>query len=179
MCIRDRCQVERWAGGGTLHAQAPEHGLAALPAPAELRGWLGEAGLDLTVTRQGEVYSLRTRKRPFTDAERAIVQAHLPTARWTEDGAWVHYEADFTHIRDGRDRDLEIGAAYAERLAMMLSEALRAEGFRVSRVGEERTSASTRWRCPGRADCGWRSRCPRRWRTARGRPSSRLTGCNR
>lgn len=112
--------------------------------PGLLRGWLGEAGLDLTVTRQGEVYSLRTRRRPFTDPERAIVQAHLPTARWTEDGAWVRYEADFTHILDGRDRDLKIGAANAERLAMMLSEALRAEGFRVSRVGEERRVEAAR-----------------------------------
>lgn len=133
--------VERWNanGFGARVARALRDLL-----PALLRSWLGEAGLDLTVTRQGEVYSLRSRRRPFTDEERAIVQAHLPTARWTEDDAWVRYEADFTHILDGRNRDLEIGAAYAERLAMMLSEALRAEGFRVSRVGEERRVEAAR-----------------------------------
>ncbi len=132
--------------------------------PAILRGWLGEAGLDLTVTRRGEWYTLRTRKRPFTEAERAIVQAQLPTAKWADGEAEIRYVADFTPFTQGRNTDLLVGAAHAERLALMLGEALRAEGFRVSRVGEERRVAAARacepvvFELPGhgriRVDCG-------------------------
>jgi len=112
--------------------------------PAVLRGWLAEVGLDVSVTRQGDWYEIEGRRGLFSDQQAEQLREMLPAARWSDDGASFKYEPELTTPPDRRTRDLEIGAAHAERLGLMLSEALRDVGFRPSRTGEERRVEAVR-----------------------------------
>ena len=111
---------------------------------AILRTWLAEQGLDVAVTRQGDWYRIDGRRGALSSGEVRQLQALLPTARWSEEGASFRYEPELATLPDRRTMDLEIGGPHAERLSMMLSEALRDVGFRTSRTGEERRGEAAR-----------------------------------
>lgn len=131
--------------------------------PGVLRTWLGELGLDVAVRRTYSTYTIQPRRGAFTPVEIARLQALLPDARWRGDGLELYYRPDFgSTVR--RLFHLPVAPEHAERLSMLVSESLRARGFAVSRVGEERRAEAARscqtlsFDLPGhgrvRVDCG-------------------------